>query len=93
MENPTIVYNEENYSSEMADYVECSNCGQKMLLPCGADKCPVCGYEGTLVWVDDELQEVYVEEFLNEDDNHIYLNDGFLEETDYLSEEVLSEFV
>lgn len=30
----------------------------KMLLPCGADKCPECGENGTLRWVDEEKQEM-----------------------------------
>jgi hypothetical protein len=29
-----------------------------MLLPCGADKCPECGENGTLRWVDEEKQEM-----------------------------------
>lgn len=33
-------------------------CGKKMLLPCGADKCPECGENGTLRWVDEERQEI-----------------------------------
>lgn len=31
---------------------------EEMLLPCGADKCPECGENGTLRWVDEERQEI-----------------------------------
>lgn len=30
------------------DWVRCVLCGAQMLLPCGADKCPECGENGTL---------------------------------------------
>lgn len=33
----------------------------KMLLPCGADKCPECSSEGTLTWVDEDKQEMDAE--------------------------------
>jgi len=39
------------------DHVHCNNCGQTMLLPHGADKCPICGFVGCLSWVDNEKQE------------------------------------
>lgn len=34
------------------DWVRCVLCGAQMLLPCGADKCPECGENGTLRWWD-----------------------------------------
>lgn len=40
------------------DWVRCVSCGAQMLLPCGADKCPECGENGTLRWVDEEKQEM-----------------------------------
>ncbi len=40
------------------DWVRCVLCGARMLLPCGADKCPECSSEGTLVWVDENRQEM-----------------------------------
>lgn len=40
------------------DWVRCVLCGAQMLLPCGADKCPECGENGTLRWVDEERQEM-----------------------------------
>lgn len=40
------------------DWVRCTQCGAQMLLPCGADKCPECGENGTLRWVDEEKQEM-----------------------------------
>jgi hypothetical protein len=38
--------------------VRCVSCGAQILLPCGADKCPECGENGTLRWVDEERQEI-----------------------------------
>lgn len=40
------------------DWVRCVLCGAQMLLPCGAGKCPECGENGTLRWVDEERQEI-----------------------------------
>lgn len=40
------------------EWVRCVLCGAQMLLPCGADKCPECGENGTLRWVDEERQEI-----------------------------------
>lgn len=40
------------------DWVRCVLCGAQMLLPCGADKCPECGENGTLRWVDEENAEI-----------------------------------
>ena len=40
------------------DGVRCVICGAQMLLPCGADKCPECGENDTLRWVDEERQEI-----------------------------------
>lgn len=40
------------------DWVRCTQCGAQMLLPRGADQCPECyGYD-TLVWVDEDRQEM-----------------------------------
>ena len=43
---------------QYGDWVRCVLCGAQMLLPCGADKCPECGENGTLRWVDEERQEI-----------------------------------
>jgi hypothetical protein len=40
------------------DWVRCTQCGAQMLLPCGADQCPECCSDGTLMWVDEEKQEM-----------------------------------
>lgn len=40
------------------DWVRCILCGAQMLLPCGADKCPECSSEDTLMWVDENRQEM-----------------------------------
>lgn len=69
------------------DWVRCALCGAQMLLPCGADKCPECGENGTLRWVDEERQEIdakgldclgYVRELRVDD----YLSPTTLEEID-----------
>ncbi len=39
------------------DFVTCNSCGKVMLLPHGADKCPLCKTEGCLKWSDENLQE------------------------------------
>ncbi len=43
------------------DWVRCALCGVQMLLPCGADKCPECSSNSTLMWVDEDRQEMDVE--------------------------------
>ena len=43
------------------DWVVCGCCGEQMLLPYGADKCPECDKEGDLRWVepfDESKQEI-----------------------------------
>lgn len=50
------------------DWVICSNCGSVMLLPHGADKCPECGKEGDLGWVepfDESKQEIALADLSN----------------------------
>lgn len=53
MEVKTKVYK----GIEHGDWVDCSMCGNRMLLPCGATVCPECGNEGTLMWVDEEQEK------------------------------------
>lgn len=53
MNDKTIIYE----GTEKGDWVICSNCGKKMLLPYGADQCPECTCEGSLQWVDETMQE------------------------------------
>lgn len=40
------------------DYVHCNNCDTTMLLPIGADTCPLCHKEGCMNWMDKEKQEL-----------------------------------
>ena len=35
-------------------WVDCKCCGRRMLLPFGAERCPECGCDGTLRWVDSD---------------------------------------
>ena len=46
------------------DFVTCSDCGNVMLLPHGADRCPACKAEGTLSWTDETLQETDIDGLL-----------------------------
>ena len=65
------------------DWVRCTQCGAQMLLPCGADQCPECyGYD-TLVWVDEERQE------MNGEHLDCLVQIRKLELQDYLSPDVL----
>ena len=43
------------------DWVRCTQCGVQMLLPRGADKCPECSSNSTLMWVDEDRQEMDAE--------------------------------
>lgn len=54
---------------EYADYVRCCNCDIEMLLPCGTEKCPICGEEGMTMWVDDDEQVVNIGDFI--DNNNV----------------------
>lgn len=70
------------------DLVTCSGCGKVMLLPHGADRCPVCKAEGTLSWTDDALQETDIDGLLERHYNLHQKND--LNPEDYLSLSVLA---
>lgn len=48
---PTLCY----HGVYHGDWVKCNDCGKVMLLPFGADKCPECGTEGCLTWIDSEI--------------------------------------
>lgn len=67
------------------DYVICSQCGKKMLLPYGADKCPECYGCGTLDWIDNEKQEASIDDFnessLEHSDRELTLEDCLGTET------------
>ena len=41
----------------MNDNVKCCNCNFKLIVPLGAEKCPVCGYTGALAWLDKNKPE------------------------------------
>lgn len=68
------------------DWVVCSQCGKKMLLPYGADKCPECGGCGTLDWADESNQEANIKEFSEMELVHSEMD---LELEDYLAPETL----
>lgn len=44
------------------DWVWCNQCGAIMLLPYGADQCPECCGDDTLMWVDDKNKEKHIDE-------------------------------
>ena len=50
----TLIYQ----NVEQGDWVNCTFCGNVMLLPHAADKCPECGMGGRLQWVDDTRPEI-----------------------------------
>lgn len=53
MENQVKIY------VPKGDYVHCSECSNTMLLPYGADRCPICGAEdGEMTLIDDQQQGV-----------------------------------
>ena len=81
MEEKTIIYK----GVEDGDWVICSCCGKKMLVPFGADLCPECASEGTLQWVDEEKQEADVESV-----GETEYKDRELKLEDYLSPDTLS---
>lgn len=70
------------------DWVRCVLCGAQMLLPCGADKCPECGENGTLRWVDEERQEIDAKG-LNRLGNEGYFNSIALSDLESQIREVL----
>lgn len=42
------------------DNVKCCNCDFKGLVDLGAEKCPKCGKEGCLSWIEGEEQEIEI---------------------------------
>ena len=82
-ETVTIVY---PYVTE-GDWVVCSQCGKRMILPYGADQCPECYGWGTLDWVDNNRQEVSVDDF---SENEIQHSERELKMEDYLDPETLA---
>lgn len=69
------------------DWVRCCDCGAQMLLPSGADRCPVCGGEGCLQWVNENMKEVEDEFWLPE----IERTNRELKPQDYLEVETLEQ--
>ena len=77
-----------NVYTEAGDFVTCSDCGNVMLLPYGADRCPACGSEDKLSWADESLQETDIDGLLERHCNLHQKNDPNPE--DYLSLSVLA---
>ena len=69
------------------DYVICSQCGKKMLLPYGADQCPECYGYGTLDWADNENQKASIDDF---NESLLEHSDRELKMEDYLDPETLA---
>lgn len=63
------------------DWIKCSYCERIMLAPHGTDKCPECGKESGLAWVDESRQEMDVK------DLDVYETGVGLLPMDYLTEE------
>ncbi len=70
---------------EHGDHVRCNQCNRVMALPCGADQCPECCGDGTLVWADEEKQEVNVSDL-----EETEYKDVELKMEDYLSPDTLA---
>lgn len=69
------------------DWVVCSQCGKRMILPYGADQCPECYGYGTLDWVDNEKQEASIDDF---NESLLEHSDRELKLEDYLDPETLA---
>lgn len=69
------------------DWVRCCDCGAQMLLPHGADRCPVCSGDGCLQWVNENEKEVEDEFQLPE----IECTGKELQPQDYLEVETLEQ--
>lgn len=70
------------------DFVVCTQCGKKMLLPYGADQCPECYGYGSLDWAD-ESQESNTEVLKNQG-YELEFVDRDLKMEDYLDPETLA---
>jgi hypothetical protein len=62
----TRVYDKITNRNEIADFVECCNCGETMLVDLGSEVCPMCGKDGYLKWADSEVDEVNKYDFENQ---------------------------
>lgn len=57
----------ENSSLEYGDFVNCCNCGRRMLVNIGVEKCPECD-EKSLEWEDVGNKETTEDFFYNNED-------------------------
>lgn len=73
---------------DSGDLVSCTWCGQVMLVPTGADKCPNCYYEGALSWFDGNSKEATYSE-LEKDKRYSVQSKNEPEPAEYLSDETL----
>jgi hypothetical protein len=81
---PVLVY------TDSGDFVSCTWCSRKMIVPTGADKCPHCYCEGSLSWGEDERQEVNYSDLENEGKYYL-INKNEPEREEYLTDETLIE--
>ena len=51
------LYNTIDAYVESGDYVRCNNCDRQLLLPIGAEICPVCRAESRFSWLDDRKHQ------------------------------------
>lgn len=79
----TIVYKGINEG----DWLVCSQCGRRMILPYGADQCPECYGYGTLDWADNDKQEASIDDF---NESLLEHSDRELKMEDYLDPETLA---
>ncbi|KAA6302824.1 MAG: hypothetical protein EZS26_000994 [Candidatus Ordinivivax streblomastigis] len=83
-EEKTTVYS----YTDTGDFVHCNNCNNTMLLPTGADRCPLCHYEEWIAWVNEDQTEVTYSE-LEKSGKYNIERRGKLEPSEYLSVKVM----
>lgn len=66
------------------DFIECTNCGERMVVPVGVDTCPFCHASGCNMWADEEHQEVDVNDIEREHSCE-YVEEDYFGEKDYLA--------
>jgi hypothetical protein len=70
------------------DFVRCNYCDKILLVPTGADKCPLCYYEGALAWADESCMETTRAELENSG-KYEMIAQHEPEPSEYLSDDVL----
>ena len=83
----TIIYK----NCEQGDWVECCNCGKKMLVPYGSDQCPECTMDGALAWAYGEDYAEMNVDLLKAMGEEMEFSEHELLPQDYMSPQMLQE--